>query len=219
LASITGIVSQVEAARPPRGPGMYVTDRLLAALLLLLAAPIICAAALVTWRLSRRSPFVAHRRVGQHGEPFWLLKLRTMWVDSPEHKEMEWVELVSEQPVSLSKEASDDRVTSRFARFCRRYSIDELPQLLHVLQGRMALVGPRPITRLELTTHYGGAAAEVLHVRPGLSGLWQVMGRSRLSYRERRRLDLFLVRHFSAGLYFRILWRTVFCAIRGADAW
>ncbi len=219
MASFTGIVSQVETARSSRGPAMYVLDRLLAAPLLLLAAPFIGLAAFITWRLSRQSPFVAHRRVGQHGEPFWMLKLRTMWEVSPESKQMQWVELVSEQPVSLGKAASDDRVTSRFARFCRRYSIDELPQLWHVMQGRMALVGPRPITRLELTTHYAGAAAEVLHLRPGLSGLWQVMGRSRLSYRERRRLDLFLVRHFSAGLYFYILWRSVFCAIQGTNAW
>jgi len=78
----------------------------------------------------------------------------------------------------------------------------------------MALIGPRPITRLELITHYGDAAPEALRLRPGLSGLWQVMGRSRLSYRQRRRLDLFLVRHFSAGLYLRTLWRTIPTAIR-----
>jgi exopolysaccharide production protein ExoY len=193
---------------------------MLAAPLCLALTPLIGAAALVTWCLSRRSPFVAHQRVGQHGELFWMLKLRTMWeraADTP--WELCFVEQVSEQPVAPGKEASDARVSSRFARFCRRYSIDELPQLWHVLRGRMALIGPRPITRLELTTHYGESAAEVLRLRPGLSGLWQVMGRSRLSYRQRRRLDVFLARNFSLGLYLRTLWRTIPSAIRGADAW
>ena len=219
LASFTGIASQVESTRSPGGEVRYLADQILGASLFFALTPLIVAVAFTTWCLSRRSPFVAHRRVGQYGELFWMLKLRTMWMKANEPVEMRLVELVSEQPVTSCKNVFDDRVTSRFARFCRRYSIDELPQLWHVVRGQMALIGPRPITRLELTTHYGEAASEILRLRPGLSGLWQVMGRSRLSYRQRRRLDVFLARHFTMRLYLRTLWRTIPSAIRGADAW
>jgi len=214
LASFTGITARVEP-----GEATYLLDQLLAALLFLAFAPLIGLVAIVTWYLSGRSPFVAHRRVGQYGEIFWMLKLRTMWAKADQPGETRLVEFVSDQPAAAFKAAFDQRVTSPFARFCRRYSLDELPQLWHVVRGEMALIGPRPITQSELNTHYGNAASEVLSLRPGLSGLWQVMGRSRLSYRRRRRLDVFLARHFTARLYLRTLWRTIPAAIRGADAW
>jgi lipopolysaccharide/colanic/teichoic acid biosynthesis glycosyltransferase len=83
----------------------------------------------------------------------------------------------------------------------------------------MALVGPRPITRSELDLHYGSAAAEVLAVRPGLTGLWQVMGRSHLGFQQRRRLDLYLVRHWSLRLYAAILLRTAPAVLAGKNAW
>ena len=115
--------------------------------------------------------------------------------------------------------AKNARVTSPFAAFCRRYSIDELPQLWHVMRGEMALVGPRPLTRQELDTYYGGDAAQVVSAKPGLSGLWQVYGRSSLTYAQRRRLDLLLVRNWSVSLYFRILLVTLPCVLAGKDAW
>ena len=95
----------------------------------------------------------------------------------------------------------------------------ELPQLLHVVSGTMALVGPRPLTRREFELHYGKDSAEILTARPGLTGLWQVMGRSRLTYRQRRRLDLFLVRHPSVSLRARILLRTIPQVFEGKNAW
>ncbi len=118
-----------------------------------------------------------------------------------------------------SKASRDARVNSRFAAFCRRYSLDELPQLYHVARGEMSLVGPRPITLVELEDHYGACAEEVLSLRPGLTGLWQVMGRSRLTYARRKRLDLLLVRRASASLYFRILLRSIPCVLSGRDAY
>jgi exopolysaccharide production protein ExoY len=101
----------------------------------------------------------------------------------------------------------------------RKYSIDELPQLWHVVQGKMSLVGPRPMTAQELSDRYGQAAAEVLRFRPGLTGLWQIRGRSRLNYGQRRRLDLLFVRSWSVRLYFRILLATVPRVLTGKDAW
>jgi lipopolysaccharide/colanic/teichoic acid biosynthesis glycosyltransferase len=83
----------------------------------------------------------------------------------------------------------------------------------------MALVGPRPLTRSELELHYQDDVAEILMVRPGLTGLWQVMGRSRLTYRQRRRLDLLLVRNQSALLYLRILLRTIPQVLTGKNSW
>ena len=108
---------------------------------------------------------------------------------------------------------------SRFAAFLRKFSIDELPQLLHVLRGDMSLVGPRPLTRAELAKYYGEYATEIIQIQPGLTGLWQIRGRNRLSYRQRRRLDLFLVRRFGWLLYLKVLLCTPARVLTGRDAW
>ena len=89
----------------------------------------------------------------------------------------------------------------------------------HVVAGTMRWVGPRPMTRLEMDEHYAGAQQEVLSVPPGLTGLWQVMGRNRLTYAQRRRLDLFLVRHFSWRLCARVLLGTIREVLRPRYAW
>jgi exopolysaccharide production protein ExoY len=117
------------------------------------------------------------------------------------------------------KSFADPRITSAFARFCRRFSIDELPQLIHVVRGEMSLVAPRPLTNRELDQHYGPDADEILSVKPGITGLWQVAGRSRLTYHERRELDLFLVRNRSLRLHFTILLRTIPAVLTGKDGW
>ena len=170
--------------------------------------------------LSGRSSLVAHRRIGWLGEPFWMLKIRTMWERQEPAAFPGWIEYLDDSPVPIFKNEPDPRVTSRFAAFCRRYSLDELPQLVHVATGRMGLVGPRPLTRQELSTYYSPqAAAEVLSVRPGITGLWQVLGRNRLTYAQRRRLDLFLVRKGSIRLYLRILLATPLRVLSGRDAW
>ena len=117
------------------------------------------------------------------------------------------------------KSSADPRVTSRFARFCRRFSIDELPQFVNVLRGEMSLVAPRPVTESELKKYYGCDAEEVLRVKPGVTGLWQVMGRSSLTYRQRCEMDLFLVRNRSLKLYLTILLRTIPAVLTGKDGW
>ena len=96
--------------------------------------------------------------------------------------------------------------------------MDELPQLWHVVRGDMSLVGPRPITRAELETYYGTDAFEVLSMRPGMTGLWQVMGREELSYADRRRLDLVLVRTASVRTYITLLLRSAPYVLRGKNA-
>jgi exopolysaccharide production protein ExoY len=193
-------------------------ERAAALVLLLLALPLLVVTALLLWIISGRSPIIAHRRVGWQGADLWMLKLRTMWspADAPAR---EWIARIEDNSGPALKGAHDPRVRSRFARFCRRHSIDELPQLWHVVTGEMSLVGPRPMTARELRRHYGSDTGEILRVKPGLAGLWQVSGRNRLTYTERRRLDLRLVRERNLRLYFGILLRTVPEVLSGENTW
>jgi len=190
----------------------------MAAMALLVLAPIGVAIAIAILALSRRNPLIRHNRIGWRGRPLPMLKFRTMWNAGSIPTGRFAIENVS-GPVPTSKSIPDNRVNSRFAAFCRRHSLDELPQLYHVARGEMSLVGPRPVTLEELQEHYGPSADEVLSVRPGLTGLWQVRGRSRLSYARRKRLDLLLVRHASANLYFGILVRSIPRVLSGRDAY
>jgi lipopolysaccharide/colanic/teichoic acid biosynthesis glycosyltransferase len=196
---------------------LYILEPFVATLCLVLLSPFLVSLALAIWCASGASPLVAHRRVGRHGKTLWVYKFRTMW-PSGIRRESFLVEKVIEEKPQL-KRAPDARVSSAFAAFCRRHSIDELPQLALVAAGRMSLVGPRPITRFELNRYYDADAQEVLSVRPGLTGLWQICGRSQLTYRQRKRFDLFLVRRFSAGLYFRIVALTIPDVLFAKNAW
>jgi lipopolysaccharide/colanic/teichoic acid biosynthesis glycosyltransferase len=199
---------------------LELTERLLACILLVALAPAMALIAASIKVLSGRSPLVAHRRIGYEGEVFWLLKFRTMWNgEIPAPGAPRLVEYVVDENGPNRKRAGDPRVTHPFARFCRRHSLDELPQLVHVAAGRMSFVGPRPLTRTELNLHYKRIAPAVLSTNPGLTGLWQVMGRNRLSYRSRARLDLFYVNNRSIGLYFTILARTIPQLIAAKNSW
>lgn len=186
--------------------------------LLGLATPVIGVTALAVAVLSRRSPFIAHLRVAKDGQPFWMLKLRTMWpVEGQGNRGC--VERIIADPEADGKDASDARVTSPFAWFCRRHSIDELPQLWHVARGKMSLVGPRPLTQSEIDRYYAEHAAELLSVKPGLTGLWQICGRSAIRFPHRAALDLELVRSLSLKTYFKILMRTIPAIVFGNGAW
>jgi len=197
-----------------------VLERIAALCMLLVLAPLMLIVAISTAVLSRTSPLIAHRRLGLGGRPFWVLKFRTMWRSAARPSgRFTLVEYIVDESGPREKEVRDHRICSRFARFCRRHSIDELPQLLHVVRGEMALVGPRPITDSEWKLHYRPLAAEVLEVKPGLSGLWQIRGRSRLTYEQRRDFDLALVRNRSLKLYFQILLWTLPEIWTGRNAW
>jgi lipopolysaccharide/colanic/teichoic acid biosynthesis glycosyltransferase len=187
-------------------------------MLLLLALPFLSVSALALWLISGGTPLIAHRRVGWHGAPLWILKLRTMRAGTTTPCSG-WIEHIEDDRGPELKDAEDSRVSCRFARFCRRHSIDELPQLWHVMSGEMSLVGPRPITQRELDRYYGAHAAEVLQAKPGLAGLWQISGRNRLTYAERCRLDLRLVRERSIALYCAILLRTLPEVFHGQNSW
>jgi len=194
-----------------------VAERFACVITLILISPVWLTIGLVIAILSGESPLVAVLRSGRSGRPLWLLKFRTMWSGS--RTNLRLVENVVDEEGPIRKDSFDPRVTSRFAHFCRRYSLDEIPQLLNVVAGEMSLVAPRPLTSSELSKHYGEDTAEVLSVRPGITGLWQVSGRNSLSYSERRRLDLLLVRTLTPKLYLRILLRTIPVVITGRNSW
>ena len=195
-------------------------ERVMAGLFLVVIFPALAAAALAIAFLSRRSPLIAHLRVGQHGRNIWVLKLRTMWQQRSSGCRLRpFIERLTGEEIPESKSQTDARVTSRFAAVCRKYSVDEWPQLWHVIRGEMALVGPRPLTAAELDRYYGSSTALLLSVKPGITGLWQVKGRSRLTYPQRRRLDLFLIHHRCLRLYARILNATIPRVVTGKDAW
>jgi exopolysaccharide production protein ExoY len=195
-------------------------ERVFAGILILLLLPALAIVAAIIVALSRRSPFVAHCRVGQSGRTIWVLKLRTMWDGTVSQRPVLIEKLPRDAPQDfIAKVPNDPRVKSQFAAACRRYSVDELPQLWHVIRGEMALIGPRPLTWGEIHRYYDSAAGEFLTKKPGISGLWQVRGRNRLTYRQRRRLDLFMIRQWSLRLYFRILLATIPAVLVGKNAW
>ena len=187
---------------------IYCAERIVAGFALLLLLPVFLVVALTICFLSRRGPLIRHVRAGRNGAPFAMLKFRTMWRSEDPPGALFSIETVS-RDVPVTKAAVDARVSSRFAAFCRRSSLDEIPQLYHIMRGEMSFVGPRPITFAELEDHYGACASEVLSLRPGLTGLWQMMGRNQLSYARRKRLDLVFVRNASAGLYWHVLLRSI----------
>lgn len=193
-------------------------ERVFALAAFILFLPFLAVVAGTILLLSGRAPLVAHRRLGWRGEPFWMLKFRTMW-NGERPGPSGLIEHLAEEIVPEVKRGGDPRVTSPFAAFCRKYSIDELPQLWHVAAGEMSLVGPRPVTRAEWGKHYGSAAAEVLKLKPGITGLWQTRGRNRLTYLQRKRLDIFLAHHYCLWLYVRIVAKTIPRTLTGRDAW
>lgn len=217
---LTGGALRVPARVSPGAVLWSAVERLLAGGVLLIFLPALAVIVAAVALASRKSPLIAHRRVGRYGQDFWMLKIRTMWdrTQPPAPKTAVWVEYLRDTHVPVFKDARDPRVTSRLALFCRRFSLDELPQLIHVLSGRMRLVGPRPVTRQEWNAYYGVSAAEVLSVSPGMTGLWQVLGRNRLTYAQRRRLDLFYARHQTPQLDLKLLLRTPVRVLSGRDA-
>lgn len=183
-------------------------DLVMAAAMLLLLLPmilVVCAALAIEFR---GSPIYVHWRVGLGGRPFPCLKLRTM--RDPE-------EDLSPSYDPSFKHGNATRVT-RLGRTLRRVSIDEIPQLFNVLLGQMSIVGPRPIVSEELDHHYGRLAPLLLSVKPGLTGLWQVTGRSNLAYPERSFVELKYATTASIWKDICIILRTPAAIISGRGA-
>jgi exopolysaccharide biosynthesis polyprenyl glycosylphosphotransferase len=190
-------------------------DYVLAATLLIGLSPVMLATAALIRLTSRGPALFRQTRVGTGGREFTVYKFRSMVTDA----EARLADLVHHDEGNgvLFKMRSDPRVT-RIGNLLRRYSLDELPQLLNVLRGNMSLVGPRPPLPKEVA---GYSADEIrrLRVRPGMTGLWQVSGRSDLTWEESLRLDLRYVDNWSMSLDLSILWRTFRAVIKGSGAY
>ena len=190
-------------------------DRVLACFALLLLAPLLLAVALAV-KLEDRGPVIFwQQRVGRAGRRFWMVKFRSMVTDAEQQRSE--LELANEGSGPLFKLRADPRVT-RVGAVLRRYSLDELPQLINVIIGDMSVVGPRPPLPAEVEKYEFDARRRLL-VKPGLTGLWQVSGRSGLSWEETVRLDLRYVENWSFAMDLMIVWKTVGAVLRGNGAY
>jgi len=189
-------------------------DLLLAAFLLAVLSPFLLIIGLLV-KLQDGGPSIYRRRVVRQSGNFDAYKFRSMRVEADEI-------LVNDPALRREFEKNvkliaDPRVT-RFGSFLRRFSLDELPQLINVLMGQMSLVGPRMISPPELE-RYGNAKALLLSVKPGLTGYWQVYGRQRVDYAERVRMDVFYIQNWSLALDLKLLLLTPIRVLKGTGAY
>jgi exopolysaccharide production protein ExoY len=180
-------------------------DILLTVPLLLFFSPLIAIVAVLVWIVDPGPILFRHKRIGYQGKPFYCLKFRSMVVDA--ERKLEDVlasdPLIRQAWLRDHKLPSDPRIT-KIGKFLRASSLDELPQFFNVIRGEMSLVGPRPIVQAEVT-RYGRYIADYYSVMPGITGLWQISGRSDTSYRRRVALDVAFARARTPALYVKIL--------------
>jgi exopolysaccharide biosynthesis polyprenyl glycosylphosphotransferase len=189
------------------GPGRWLKpcyERLLSIPILVLASPLLLLIALAVLIDSGRPIFYRQRRIGYGGEEFEMIKFRSMVQDAD--KMLPKLLAQNDHDGALFKIRDDPRVT-RVGRFLRKYSLDELAQLINVVKGEMLLIGPRPCLRSE-TESFDEAARRRFLARPGMTGLWQVSGRSDIPWEEAVRLDLYYVENWSLMMDLMIVWRT-----------
>lgn len=187
-------------------------DIVFASMFILLSAPLLIATLLIIWTASRGPAIYVQRRIGFRCGEFDMYKFRTM-IPGAEHQE----KMLKGAGEGFFKIKDDPRVTW-WGRFLRRYSIDELPQLFNVLEGTMSLVGPRPLLLTDLDNYPLRNQMRRFSVKPGLTGLWQVSGRSATTEDDRLQLDKQYVNEWSLWLDFKILARTVRAVLSGSGA-
>lgn len=196
-----------------------VFDLVTASLLLLMLSPLML---WVAWQIRREDGgpvFFVQPRVGKGGQPFLFVKFRSMVADADAalaNWQQSHPELYAQYRAGNFKLADDPRIT-RVGRWIRRTSVDELPQLINVLRGDMSLVGPRPLLSRELPD-YGPSISTYHMARPGITGLWQISGRSNTSFAQRIAMDLWYVRNWSLWYDFVIMVRTVGVVLRQEGA-
>ena len=167
----------------------------------------------IAYRIKKEDPgpvFFAHTRIGKNGKPFPCFKFRSMVVNSQEMLQ----KYLAENPAAREEwerdfKLKDDPRVTPIGKFLRSTSLDELPQIFNVLRGEMSLVGPRPVIQEELDKYYGETAKLYCTVKPGITGLWQVSGRSDIGYDERVALDATYIKYRSMWGDIVILWKTI----------
>ena len=196
--------------------------------MLILLAPLFLAIALAIKITSRGPVFYRQQRVGRYGQTFTLLKFRSMFANNSSDVHKEFVtRLIASKPGEAKQSESDgsvykltnDKRITRVGGILRRTSLDELPQFLNVLKGEMSLVGPRPPIPYELAAYQTWHRQRLLAVKPGITGLWQVTGRSSVRFDEMVRLDLRYASTWTPWLDLKILLRTPGAVIRGSGAY
>lgn len=192
-----------------------VFDFVVAAGALVALAPVFAAIAIVIKRDDGGPVFFRQERVGRNGRTFLMYKFRSMTLDA--EARLAELEALNEGNGVLFKLRDDPRVT-RPGRILRRYSLDELPQLWNILMGHMSLVGPRPPLLSEVE-RYEDHVLRRLYIKPGLTGMWQINGRSDLSWQDSVRLDLYYVENWSLTGDLLILWRTLRIVLRPSGAY
>jgi exopolysaccharide production protein ExoY len=198
--------------------GKRAVDLVLSLVLLVVTLPLFLLVAVLIRATSSGPVFFRQRRVGRGGEDFPMLKFRTMHADSEARLRSDpalyrlFLESAHKVPAHL-----DPRVTG-VGRVLRRFSLDELPQLVNVLCGHMSLVGPRPVERSQLIRDYGAFERVYLALRPGLTGLWQVSGRSTVQFPERAHLDSHYLQACGPWIDAKILMRTPRAVVSGLGA-
>ena len=190
-------------------------DRCLAAVALILLGPLLALIGFTVWLNDRGPALFTQIRVGKDGRVFKIYKFRTMVVDAEQRKAQ--LMAMNDHDGVLFKLRHDPRIT-KVGAYLRQWSVDELPQLFNVLLGHMSLVGPRPALPDEAAV-YADHVRRRLVVKPGLTGLWQVSGRSNLSWEESVRLDLRYVENWSFALDVQILWKTFSVLVRRSGAY
>lgn len=197
-------------------------------IMLILLAPLFFVIALAIKVSSRGPVFYRQQRVGRYGQTFTFLKFRSMFVnnDSNVHKDFVTRLIASKAAETAPKETgsnvfklTNDKRITRVGKILRRTSLDELPQFINVLKGEMSLVGPRPPIPYELAAYQTWHRHRLLAVKPGITGLWQVMGRSSVRFDEMVRLDLRYASTWTPWLDLKILLRTPGAVIRGSGAY
>jgi undecaprenyl-phosphate galactose phosphotransferase len=201
-------------------PVKRVFDVLFSSGVLILGAPIFLLVALLILCTSRGKVVFSHERIGRGGKPFRCYKFRTMYADS----EIRLKEILENDPQAKKewetrfKLQNDPRVTP-VGKFLRKTSLDELPQFWNVLKGDLSIVGPRPVVMKEVHTYLGPKAHKILSIRPGITGLWQVSGRSDTSYETRVHLDEQYVEKRSFMLDLRLIAKTIPAMISSRGAY
>lgn len=207
----------VEGPRlPRRGAIMKGSfDRLGSATLIVMLAPVFVAVALAVKLTSKGPALYFQERIGENGQPFKVYKFRSMEVGA-DAKLQSLMAAQGGGDVPLFKPEDDPRIT-KVGYFIRKYSLDELPQLFNVLLGSMSLVGPRPQRQAEVDLYEKGAERRLL-CKPGMTGLWQVSGRSDMPWNKAMRLDIYYVENWSFTFDILLLWRTIGVVFKGSGA-
>lgn len=188
-------------------------DYLTALSLILIFSPVLITLYSIVYFSTNGHPLFKHRRIGLNGKKFNVYKFRTMYIDADKRLE-ELLEECEESRIEWGNDfkLKDDPRITKIGNFLRKTSLDELPQLINVLQGKMSLIGPRPIIDQEIVK-YGEYFDYFTAVKPGITGLWQVSGRNDIDYDERVQLDVWYVRNWSINLDVQILLKTVLVVI------